>query len=185
MNHHFMLDIETWGKQPYSVIIALGAVHFNPNVVGEIFSRFYVAIDPVSAQKAGLRIDADTVAWWMNPEQRAALDRWFSELKLELPMALDGFTQWLDVEAPEIKERMIWGNGASFDNMLLANAYQAVNEEQPWKYYGDRCFRTMKNLIGARDIAPPIEGTAHHALDDAVQQARWLQNIIYQNNIAF
>ena len=58
------------------------------------------------------------------------------------------------------------------------NAYTRMNMDAPWKHFGDRCFRTMKNLGGARNLAPPHEGHIHNALVDARQQAKWLCNII-------
>ena len=167
---------------------SLGAVVFNPNVIGDIGSKFYVAIDPVSSQKAGLRISADTVSWWMQGAQTVTREEWLNELKFELPMALDGFTQWLGVyapiEDPEQDRRLIWGYGADYDCVLLAAAYKAVMMDAPWGYRDVRCFRTMKSLINAKDVAPPDTLNRHHALIDAEYQARWLQNILFQNKIA-
>ena len=48
----------------------------------------------------------------------------------------------------------------------------------PWKHYNERCFRTMKNLPGAKSLCPPHDGTQHNALVDARQQALWLVNML-------
>ena len=47
----------------------------------------------------------------------------------------------------------------------------------------DRCFRTIKYLPGAKDLAPPHEGGQHHALIDARQQAMWLCAINQANGL--
>jgi exodeoxyribonuclease VIII len=70
----------------------------------------------------------------------------------------------------------IWGNGASFDNVILANAYRRNDLNIPWKYYNDRCYRTMKSL--APHIKMEREGTHHNALSDAISQANHLIRIM-------
>lgn len=173
---HVMLDLETWGVQPFSVITMIGAVHFDPNS-DKLMDSFEVAVDPISSQKAGLRIDADTVAWWMDPERDAPRKTWFEMLKFELPIALDGFEQWLDTFCPDPEERVIWGNGSDFDNALLRQAYRVANREAPWEFRKDRCFRTLKGLSPV-DLKPSRMEAAHTALADATFQAQWAQNIV-------
>ena len=74
----------------------------------------------------------------------------------------------------------LWGNGASFDNIILANLYEAAARYNyglaaPWHFTKDRCYRTMKNLPNA----PLLQrvGTFHNPLDDARTQAIHLQQI--------
>lgn len=64
---------------------------------------------------------------------------------------------------------LVWGNGADFDNPILATAYGALNQVQPWKPYNGHCYRTLKSLVKG----PKIErtGTHHNAVDDARSQA--------------
>ena len=176
----------------------IGAVWFDPNQPGVIHEKFQVTLDPIAAQKAGFRMDADTVCWWMSPEQRVALDKWRGILHFPPDLALNGFSMWLDEldendppdpEVPEpkdgypIKHRVLWGNGAAFDNVLLTQAYQVMNLRRPWGYSGDRCFRTMKSFPAADAMRPPGFGVQHDAQDDAEYQARWLQNILQAANL--
>jgi hypothetical protein len=44
----------------------------------------------------------------------------------------------------------------------------------PWKPYAGRCYRTYKNVPGARDITVQRKGEHDNALDDAIHQARHL-----------
>lgn len=188
---HFMIDVETFGKGPYSSIIALGVVHFDPNNESSPVQAFYVAISPQLSQKAGFRIEADTVCWWMMPAQRAAYDAWLADLKFSPHEAMTGFNEWLQhldiVDPPDqpidpdrpYKHRVMWGNGPGFDNELLRQHFGVLNIELPWDYGGDRCFRTFKNLPRAWD-ARPSDGPrlAHRADHDALYQATWLQRIL-------
>ena len=65
---NLMLDIETLGTGPNSVILSIGAVEFDETGV---ISKFYEAIDPESCTDWGLQIDARTVLWWMDQNDAA------------------------------------------------------------------------------------------------------------------
>lgn len=199
---NIMVDLETFGTKPYSAIISIGAVYFDPTKAVEdcIKQEFHVTIDPHFATKAGFRVDMETVMWWMAPEQASAWEAWRNTLHFEPAMAFMCFSQWLHglfnlEEHPdahddvEVKDRdtfnpeehiLLWGNGAGFDCNLLREGYELLGEPVPWKHYNERCFRTLKNLthkaLIARDLAPEHEGK-HNALLDARQQAKWLTAI--------
>jgi len=157
---HVMVDLETLGNGPQSVIIAIGAVEFDPDV-GAVSRMFEYRIDPQSCIDAGLKMDASTVMWWMQQSDEAR-----SVFKSDLgPLvdALEDFAEWYPKGAP------LWGNGATFDNVILANAYKSVKLKQPWKYTDDRCYRTLKNLLP--HINQEAVGVKHNAVDDARYQA--------------
>ncbi|POO54357.1 hypothetical protein CPJ18_02345 [Agrobacterium rosae] len=59
-----MIDIETLGTAPGSVILSVGAVTFNAET-GEFGEGFYAAVEPQSAVDMGLTIDVSTLKWWM------------------------------------------------------------------------------------------------------------------------
>jgi len=162
-----MLDIETLGTAPGSVITSIGAVKFGN---GKILDRFFIRIDLQSCLTAGLKMDAETVLWWLRqPEASRGM---LTLPGIPLGSALLDFRQWVSDPKAEI-----WGNGATFDNVLLAGAYNAATITRPWSNFGDRCYRTVKNAH--RDL--PIDsfriGTHHNAVDDAESQALHLMAI--------
>jgi len=168
-----MLDLETWGTQPYSTIIAIGACVFDPYVSAPdniIVDQFEVAIDPESCQ--GMRIDPATMMWWLDPEREVAREAWRLMLKVSLPEALDGFSDWLNSHGPDVR---IWGNGAGFDNTLLRQAYEVMKRDAPWNFRHDRCFRTLRSML-----SEPLKQVTHSALTDAVDQAMRV-NLIVRN----
>jgi inhibitor of KinA sporulation pathway (predicted exonuclease) len=69
---------------------------------------------------------------------------------------------------PPLDSVLVWGNGANFDNTLVAAAYRAMKMDVPWQYWNDRCYRTIANMF----LKTRVErvGTGHHALDDAKTQ---------------
>jgi hypothetical protein len=166
--NHVMLDLETLGTRPGSVIVAIGAVQFDAQ---DILSEFYREINIQDSLSYGFQIDGETLRWWFR-QSKAAQAAILSEHPASLVDTLQDFALWIP------KDSKVWGNGAAFDNALLAEAYHKTGMAVPWKYKHDRCFRTMAD----RSSVPPMyEGTAHHALDDARGQARRLMAIWREN----
>jgi hypothetical protein len=157
-----MVDLETFGTKPGSPIASIGAVRFDGE---KILDKFYVVVDVAHSPLQAF--DGDTVKWWLG-QAKGAQEALLNKESHSLFGALHMFTEWLGDDAGEV-----WGNGASFDNVLLQAAYEACGMDVPWKFWNDRCFRTVKNLY--RDVkAPKRKGTHHNALDDAIHQAEHL-----------
>ena len=172
MGNHVMIDLETWGTHDGSIIISLGAVKFDPMSDEDLLADiFYCAIDPTSSEQFGLKTDASTITWWMGKDKTVAREKWMSETKIDLPSTLEGFQDWYGGD-----NLPTWGNGATFDNVLLRTAFRKVGLECPWKFWDDRCFRTLKNLTKVEAL--PDFGTPHHALTDALNQAQHLRAIV-------
>lgn len=166
-----MVDLETMGTASTAPVIAIGAVAFKyENGVLTIGGEFYRTIDLRSEQNAGAVIDADTVMWWM--QQSDAARRKLTSGEVSAHEALQELALWL---VTTTNEPRIWGNGASFDNVILASAYKRHGIALPWKYHNDRCYRTLKNL--APHIHLVHTGTHHNALDDARVQTNHLGDI--------
>lgn len=175
---HCMLDLETLSTRPGGIILSIGAVFFDP-MAQDPGPAFYQVIDVASSCVAGLRGDSHTIKWWekQSPEAREAYDEAFSGAGEPLQKTLEAFQTFLvsqsgrDDGADSVK---VWGNGAAFDNAILAYAYQAAGLGVPWKFFNDRCFRTLKALGKEFGVTEPKRtGVHHHALDDALHQANW------------
>lgn len=153
--NNIMVDLETMGIAADSAIVAIGAVRFN--IEEGVIDRFDSVINLQSSLDVGLKVNGDTVMWWLGQSQeaRGAL----LTVAHPLAVALHNFSQWLE---PDDK---IWGNGASFDNSILATAYEKCQLPLPWKFWNDRCYRTVKNLYPKIKLSRV--GTYHNAVDDA------------------
>lgn len=162
MTERVMVDIETLGLEPGAVILAIGAVRFSREGLGD---EFYVEIDIDSAKNHGLHVDEETLSWWRGqPPDLAPL--WG---ETPLPDALAEFRAWAD----PLDE--VWANSPSFDCEMLEAAFDAVHIdglEEPWEYYHERDVRTVRNLPGAVEVERPGDELEHGALDDAKHQAR-------------
>lgn len=162
MNYRYcMVDIETLGTRPGDTILSIGAVLFTPE--DGITSEFYVTINQESSKAAGLRAQKSTLEWWQKQSAEARAAAFKGELSLE--SALKQFAMWLNAN----ESTLVYGNGANFDNALLAAAYRAVKMEVPWKFWNDRCYRTIHAMFAKSRVERV--GTYHNALDDAKTQA--------------
>lgn len=169
-----MVDLETLGVGNDALILSIGAVKFNAT---EIVDGFHVGIDPVSAEFYDRKIDGGTVMWWMQPDRAEARANLLALEKVDMPSALIGFAAWVGPDSLPL-----WGNGATFDNIILRSSYEACRMEYPVKFYHDRCYRTLKGLVP--DIELVREGTHHDALADATSQAKHLLAIVAALGVA-
>lgn len=156
-----MIDIETLGTAPGSVILSIGAVTFNAEA-GTLGAEFYSAIDPRSAVDAGLRMDISTLKWWMTQSDDARSAVFAGNQPLDC--ALREFSDF----TREVDASRVWAKPPSFDLVLLEAAFKACRLHVPWHYRSLRDVRTLLDFTGTR---PTYVGTAHNALDDARSQA--------------
>jgi len=167
-----MVDLETLGDGAGCVPLSIGAVAFDAASGWTDPEGFYTTIDRDSCICAGLRYDQSTRDWWnrQSAEAQSVLTASQTDLRRRpLTLALMEFGHYLARFGGRDAVR-VWGNGADFDNAIIAYACKAVGLPPPWDHWNSRCFRTLKNL--RRDVpAPPRVGVFHNALDDARTQA--------------
>lgn len=159
-----MIDLETMGTSAGCAILSIGAQTFR----SPSRSRFYYEkIDPTSS-RLYLREDIDTLRWWNRQDTRMKAEAFSGTA--ELPAVLDDFAAWLKDLSKDPQKVFVWGNGADFDPLILAAAYERLDRPVPWKPYHALCYRTLKELL-PQVKAPPRASAAHHALEDAIYQA--------------
>jgi len=174
-NTHIMVDIETLGTSPRSVIFSVGAIKIkDAKIAGEFLGNPSIE----SSLDSGFKIEAKTLKWWMTQSDEARLQ--FNQSTGSLRETLRDFTYW----AGPSKSLYLWGNGADFDNTHLAEAYKACKMDVPWNFWNSRCFRTLKGLFPDSKI-PLKVGTKHHALNDALAQAHHLIQIFKDNELSY
>jgi hypothetical protein len=171
-----MLDLETMGRSPDGAIATIGAVRFDlvAGIIEEV--PFYRVVDLSSSARVGMDLDPETVKWWLaqSEEARCAL-LGDPDTAVHLRSALGDFVDWYP------KGARVWGNGATFDVVIMRTAFQLWGLEPPWHYRAERDVRTLvglwRDLRGGGEHDPterfedPRGKPSHRALDDAAQQA--------------
>lgn len=161
-----MIDLETLGQRPGCVILSIGAVAFDTDGIGD---SLYAVVNTGSCLDAGLTKDPETVAWWDRQNDQAKEVLKLAETSgSTLADCLGTLTEFLS--RFDLDQVRVWGNGADFDNAILGACYHAVGLKTPWKFYNNRCYRTLKSLRPT--VKMERQGVYHNALDDAISQAK-------------
>ena len=184
-----MIDLETLGRGPGCIVLSIGAVAFNPETK-ELGPKFYQVFNIKNQLDYDLTKDTETVQWWesQTDEAREVLEQ--AEIGGEfLRDGLLKFEGWLSQF--DSRTLRIWGNGADFDNAILQYLYSKLYMKPRWKFWNNRCFRTLTHVLvgtpyrpGRKELQhrPEREGTYHNALDDAVFQAKWAIELLHEES---
>lgn len=169
---HVMIDIEALGGHPGGVILAIGAQEFDADS-DALGTQFRSNISIKSSLKAGLVITEDTVKWWLTETSQAAREALYTPPPVPLPQALKALYAWWN------RDWTLWAFPITFDVSLLHCAYVAINMPVPWKWTKVRDCRSLFDLTpGYYPIPDELResvGIEHSALDDAIEQARYVQ----------
>ena len=172
--NNVMIDLETMSTEPTAAILSIGAVTFDIEIRA-ITGRFYQNISLSSCILLGLHKSQSTLDWWAKDENKAARDA-LTKDAVDIREGLRRFIDWC--EGPNKDEVIPWSNGAVFDIPIIKHAMHACYLKEPWKFYNESCYRTLKRLYP--QIIPPSRAglTKHNALDDSIFQATHLMNIL-------
>ena len=177
---HLMVDMETMGNSPDAPIVSIGAVFFEPST-GNTGAEFYQVVSLESSMSFGMKPDASTIQWWLKQSSEAR-----SAILVDEAM---GLLETLELLADFIAENaangshtvQLWGNGCSFDNVILRRAYALTDTPFAVPFRNDRDVRTMVELGKSVGINPrfdiPFEGDMHNALSDARHQVKYVSAI--------
>ena len=177
---HLMVDIEAFGKKAGSPIVSIGAVFFDPST-GNTGSEFYKVISLESAMASGGVPDASTIIFWLkaSPEARSEL---VMDDAIPLDDALLQLNEFIAENAANGPDSVqVWGNGATYDNVLLEASYDRTGITCPWKFWNNRDVRTVVELGKAVGCEPryeiPFDGETHKAISDALHQVKYVSAI--------
>ncbi|HBZ9264399.1 TPA: 3'-5' exoribonuclease [Citrobacter freundii] len=177
---HLMVDMETMGNSPDAPIVSIGAVFFDPST-GNTGAEFYRVVNLESSMSFRMKPDASTIQWWLKQSSEAR-----SAILVDEAM---GLRESLELLANFIAENaangshtvQLWGNGCSFDNVILRRAYALTETPFAVPFRNDRDVRTMVELGKSVGINPrydiPFEGDMHNALSDARHQVKYVSAI--------
>jgi exodeoxyribonuclease VIII len=171
MTKHIMCDLETLGTGPNAAVLSVALI------VIDAEDKSFRTVDSYygKADKKTITgdIDTDTVMWWMEQDDAARAELLVEgDAKPEYKLAHD-VSEFLR----DNSGAMLWGNGASFDNVILRSLLKRNSLEWPLPYGNDRCYRTLKAMF-PQVAKPEFQGTKHHAWYDAMNQVEHLYAIL-------
>ena len=169
MSKDLMIDFETLGTGPDTIVISLGACFFDLET-GLIGPTFYMAFDIADQQAAGRVFTPDTLKWWMG--QSGAAKKVFNEKAKPTLEVLQTFAAWVQGQGT-VSKITPWGNGATFDISIIESLFKQFNVKCPWLYYNVMDMRTFRRFVAGNAKVDKAEGTNHNALDDSLNQAKF------------
>lgn len=158
-----MIDLETFDTAPGAAIRSIGLAKFN-RLTGEVGKTYYASLGS-EASKYG-HVSKDTLEWWEQQSEEAKKPLFLS-VKTPDQILID-LSEFIE------EDDLVWGNGSVFDISILASWIRQFGAEPPWKFYNVRDVRTVVDLAEVDRSAFVFEGTAHHALHDALHQVKYL-----------
>ena len=167
MAKHLMVDLETMAVSPRSVVLSLGAVHFNP--YGNGYSdKLYMRINIDDQDALGREIDPNTLDWWAKQDPAVMEEAFSPDDRVPLQEAMDRFHKFAwGCDA-------FWAHGSIFDITILEDLYKQMEKPVPWQFWQIRDTRTLFDLGWDPDMP---QGGKHDALQDAIRQSVGVQNI--------
>ncbi len=162
---HVMIDIETLDILPTAKILSIGVVIFDPRYGKISNDTFYTELNH-KAQK-DRTTGKSTEAWWAaQPLQiRSVLNG-----KADLAEQLEELAWFLPSDCK------VWGNGPTFDMIILEDACRQLKIDVPWDFWNIRDCRTIKDMFESQrgGFGREVSRANHNALDDALYQAKYV-----------
>jgi hypothetical protein len=172
MSNHLMVDLETLAVSPRSVVLSLGAVHFDPRGT-DINDSIYFKISIDDQDQLNREIDPKTIDWWSKQDPAIMEEAFSVDNRISLNDAMDRFHKFAwGCES-------FWSHGATFDLVIIEDILRQLNRPLPWNYWQLRDTRTLFDL--GFDPEMP-QGQKHDALQDAIRQAIGVQNVFSKIN---
>lgn len=172
MNTDVMIDLETLDTKPTAAVLTIGAVKFDPfgdDVKNPQSDKLYLKVDIDSCDRLGLTTSQSTLDWWSQQSKEAQDEAFSTENRIPIHEAMNKLYKFC------WGAKRVWSHGAAFDTVICENIFARLEKLCPWNFWEVRCTRTLFD-IGINPHRPPV--LAHHALEDAWNQAVGVQNVI-------
>lgn len=181
-----MIDLETMDKTHDASIVQIGAAwfhalppeHWTEWETPPVEETFRVNVDLQSCLDIGLTMSAGTIVWWLqqSPEAHRSVFRQTGDDVTRINEALMHFNSWV---RRIDRNPSVWSHGATFDAVILQNAYNKAKIKPPYHYSKVRDTRTLLAMVDDSDIWGDSErrypGPKHDGLVDSVRQGYVIQ----------
>ena len=184
---HVMIDTETLGRTPGSVVRSVAAVEFDPQT-GETGRQKVWKIDLADSIRYGFKVEASTLKWWMMQSDEAR--REFVE-GAETPLEdfLENFMQFI-AATDEGNDFTLWCLQLDFDVAMLRsmyswynlNVYRCDEEVLPWNFQKVRDVRPYMDALDSAGLLPPKVADRHTPLADCLAQINYV-HLVEKNNL--
>lgn len=165
-----MLDLETLGTAPTSIVLSVGAVcDADPSRTFQMYLEMEPQLD------YGATLSTSTLSWWLGQDEAARNDQIdAARVRVHPAVAFRALADWMH-QFGDPARLLLWGNGAGFDVPIVSFHMDCNGIEKPWKFWNERCYRTLKSMFP--HVKKPSTNQ-HTALGDALNQMLHLQLLL-------
>ncbi len=173
-----MIDLETLGLEPTSIIRSCAAVEFDPET-GEIGESREWKVDMQQSLDAGFALSIDTIKWWMKQSEEArkhflegeetALPDFLLQLRGFMAGRDNDFTLWclqLDFDLPILRYHYF----KHYHGTPIAKDYDYL----PWNRRKIRDVRPYMDALEAAGLLPPKVADRHTPMADCLAQINYV-----------
>lgn len=184
---HVMIDTETLGRTPGSVVRSVAAVEFDPRT-GETGRQKVWKIDLTDSIRYGFKVEASTLKWWMMQSDEARRD-FVEGAETPLEDFLEDFMQFI-AATDEGNDFTLWCLQLDFDVAMLRsmyswynlNVYRCDEEVLPWNFRKVRDVRPYMDTLDSAGLLPPKVADRHTPLADCLAQINCMY-LVEKNNL--
>lgn len=184
---HVMIDTETLGRTPGSVVRSVAAVEFDPQT-GETGRQKVWKIDLADSIRYGFKVEASTLKWWMMQSDEARRD-FVEGAETPLEDFLEDFMQFI-AATDEGNDFTLWCLQLDFDVAMLRsmyswynlNVYRCDEEVLPWNFRKVRDVRPYMDALDSAGLLPPKVADRHTPLADCLAQINCMY-LVEKNNL--
>ena len=127
---HGMIDLETLGVNPDSVVLTVGAIKFDPFSDTEPHTPLYLRCDiEEQSEKLGRSIDDNTMEWWSKQSKEIQNEAFGDHERVQSDNLTKQLNKWC------VGLDYIWCQGPTFDFVILQDLYKNIGKPTPWNYW--------------------------------------------------
>lgn len=173
-----MIDLETLGLEPTSIIRSCAAVEFDPET-GETGERMEWKVDMKQSLDAGFTLSIDTIKWWMKQSEEVRKE-FVDENETDLPCFLYDLNNFILSNGDDVT---IWCLQLDFDLPILRNHYYWLSKGSilqkdcnyiPWNRRKIRDVRPYMDALDASGLLPPKVSGRHTPMADCLAQINYV-----------
>lgn len=177
MATHAMIDIETLGTEPDSVVLSVGAVKFDPWTAQEPHAKTLWRPDASTQMDSERSVLDSTLQWWATQPQHIQDEAFSDEGRISLTDFMADLNKYL------VGCDKIWCQGPQFDMVILENLYSQFDHHKGWAFWQIMDCRTVFNMMPT-DPRKAIQQNLHSADADAFYQAVCVQQSYEHFNVS-
>ncbi|WP_285005585.1 3'-5' exonuclease [Lactococcus formosensis] len=178
-----IVDLETLGTDVDSTVIQIAAAEFDITTGELVGQPFNECVD--LHYVAEIKASGNTLKFWLGWSEnqkviRNIVEKGETANNSESDL-WDSFYSWLISKSNKTMNLKLWGNGISFDNMIIKNHLGNERYNQVVKFWNERDARTLVDMycrkakISDRDFKNSVPNeNKHDAMADIIWEAKFL-----------